>query len=142
MGCLSDQLADDYGVGSFCTEFVSAGAKNYSYKVAVAGDLENIKTVVKVRGLTINSSCSNIVTFERLTSMVRGEFEKTIVPIPAQIVRMPMWKIITRASSKAWRVCLTKRRRVENKTVPYGFVGRLMEDDDYECLSALDNLMT
>lgn len=66
LGDLTDQLADDYGAGSFCTDFVAGGAKNYAYKVAVGGDLEKIKTVIKVRGISINSSCTDTVTFDRL----------------------------------------------------------------------------
>ncbi|KAK3929380.1 Inactive phospholipase C-like protein 1 [Frankliniella fusca] len=88
LGCPSDQLRDDFGPGSVATHFLAAGAKNYAFKVAVGGDLHHIKTIVKVRGISINSSCSNTVTFENLRSMIRGESERTVVNIPAQIARV------------------------------------------------------
>lgn len=59
----------------------------------------------------------------------------------AQITRMPRFRIITRPSHKTWRVCLTKRRRVENKTVPYGFKGQLLDSDDYDCCLAMDEIL-
>lgn len=34
LGCLSDQLEDEYGVGSYATRYVSGGCKNYAYTVA------------------------------------------------------------------------------------------------------------
>ncbi|KAK3915759.1 putative DNA polymerase [Frankliniella fusca] len=140
LGCLSDQLKDDYGPGSVATHFLAAGAKNYGYKVAVGGSLNNIKTIVKIRGISINSSCSDTVNFENLRSMIRGESERTVVNIPAQIARVSKWRIVTRPSSKIWRVCLTKRRRLERLTVPYGFDGQILDDDDYDCLLALGDL--
>lgn len=137
LGQMTNQLEDDYGEGSFCTEFVSAGAKNYAYKVAVGGDLNNIKTVIKVRGISINSSSDNIVTFDSLKRMVFSNDEKiTEVPIPHQIARLPGWRIVTRPSLKTWRVCLNKRRRINKKqTVPFGFKGDLLDDKDYSLIS-------
>lgn len=141
LGDLTDQLCDDYGPGSFCTEFVSGGAKNYAYKVAVGGNLNNIKTVVKVRGISINSSCSDTITFERLKDMVFNNSDITTVQIPSQIVRLRGWRIISRASSKKWQVCLTKRRRVDKTmTTPYGFTAPLLDDSDYDFLDVLDEL--
>jgi hypothetical protein len=141
LGDLTDQLEDDYGPGSFCTEFVSAGAKNYSYKVAVRGDLQNIKTVIKVRGISINNSCSDTVTFDRLKDMVLKDTGKAKINIPAQIVRLPGWRIVTRSSSKQWQVCLNKRRRIDKeKTVPYGYNSTLLDTDDFHLLSALECL--
>jgi hypothetical protein len=141
LGDLTDQLADDFGPGSFCTEFTSAGAKNYAYKIAVAGDLDNIKTVVKVRGISINSSCSDTVTFDNLKDMVLNDTEHRRIHIPSQIVRLPGWHIVTRESSKKWQVCLTKRRRVDKEhTVPYGFTSEIIDEDDYEMLNTLESL--
>lgn len=141
LGDLTDQLADDYGPESFCTEFVSAGPKNYAYKVAVRGDLSNIKTVIKVRGISINSSCSKTVTFGQLKDMVINNSGKTNVHIPSQIVRLPGWKIVTRSSSKQWQVCLNKRRRIDKeRTAPYGYTDDLLDSDDFHLLSALENL--
>jgi len=37
LGDLTDQVEEDYGTGSFITEFAAGGPKNYAYKVAVGG---------------------------------------------------------------------------------------------------------
>ena len=141
LGDLTNQLEDDYGPGSFCTEFVSGGPKNYAYRVAVQGDLQKIKTVIKVRGITINSSCSDTITFERLKEMVLNNVGKTDVNIPSQIARLKGWKIVTRPTSKTWQVCLTKRRRIDTSvTTPYGFTGSLLDNNDHELLDALEEL--
>lgn len=142
LGEMTDQLSEDYGENSFCTEFVSAGAKNYAYRVAVGGDLNQIKTVIKVRGISINSSCADTVTFDNLKDMVLSDEQKQIhVNIPTQIARLPGWRIVSRPSSKKWQVCLNKRRRVDKeKTVPFGFQGTLVDDEDYELISALEFL--
>ncbi|KAJ1523104.1 hypothetical protein ONE63_000997 [Megalurothrips usitatus] len=141
LGDLTDQLADDYGENSFCTEFVSSGAKSYSFRVAVGGDLNNIKTVIKVRGISINSSCTDTVTFDRLKEMVFETQEHTTIQIPTQIARLPGWRIVSRPSSKKWQVCLNKRRCVcDGKTVPFGFTGTLLDDEDYSFLQTLDDL--
>ena len=142
LGQMTDQLSDDFSEGSYCCEFVSAGCKNYAFKVCVAGDPENIKTVIKVRGISINSSCEDTVTFDTLKHMVLSD-EKIItnVGIPTQLARLPGWRIVTRPSSKKWQVCLNKRRRVnKERTEPFGYKGLLFDDEDYELLSVLEDL--
>ncbi|XP_052131334.1 uncharacterized protein LOC127751597 [Frankliniella occidentalis] len=122
LGDLTDQIEEDYGPNSYITEFVAGGPKNYAYKVAVGGDTNNIKVCIKVRGISINKSCDSLVTFERLKSMVMGERDKTTVPIPLQITRLPTWKVVTRPTTKNWQAKNTKRRRVDlANTVPHGF---------------------
>ena len=141
LGDLTDQLADDYGPDSFCTEFVSAGPKNYAYRVAVGGDLKNIKTVIKVRGISINSSCVDTVTFDNLKDMVLNNTPANTIHIPAQIVRLPGWRIVTRPSSKKWQVCLNKRRRIDQeRTVPFGFTSTMLDEDDFDLIDVLDDL--
>ncbi|XP_052122756.1 uncharacterized protein LOC127749285 [Frankliniella occidentalis] len=140
LGCLSDQLEDDHGKGSYGISFVSGGCKNYSYQVCVKGNKDTIKSIVKVRGVSINNSCSQLVTFDKLKEMVRGETESTTIHIPSMIDRKN-WKIITRPGHKTWRVCLNKRKRLENNmTVPYGFSGTLFDAEDYETIDILHGL--
>ncbi|KAJ1518855.1 hypothetical protein ONE63_011531 [Megalurothrips usitatus] len=143
LGDLTDQIQDDYGAGSFCFEFVSGGAKNYSYKIAVGGSLDNVKVVTKVRGISINSSNDDLLTFENLRDMVLSDHPiKRDIPLPSQIARLRGWRIVTRDTTKAWRVCLNKRRRVDKeRTVPYGYVDTEdVADDDEEVLAALAQL--
>ncbi|KAK3925572.1 putative DNA polymerase [Frankliniella fusca] len=141
LGDLTDQIQQDYGENSYITEFIAGGPKNYSFKVAVNGDPNNIQVCIKVRGVSINSSCDDIVTFENLKEMVKGQREKVMVPIPKQIARLPPWRIVTREASKTWQALNRKRRRVDlGNTVPYGFTAWKGDDEDMEMLEMLAQL--
>jgi len=138
LGNLTSQLDDDYGKGSYCSQFVAAGPKNYSYVVHVNGDPNTVKVITKVRGISINSSCSDIVTFDNLKKMVMNEIKSITVNIPSRIERVPGWNVVTRSTSNLWRVCLTKRRRIDDtETVPYGFNGTVLTKDDYDMISLM-----
>lgn len=143
LGDLTDQVEEDYGPGSFIIEMVAAGPKNYAYKVAVGGDVSKIKYCIKVRGVTINQSCDQLLTFENLKAMVTGEQDPITIPIQRQIVRLPSWKIVTRPTSKKWQAINTKRRRVDvERTVPHGYNAFSDQHvDDQEMLEAMDLLM-
>ena len=52
LGNLTDELSE-YGEGSFISEFVRGGPKNYSYKLWSNKD-ETHKTVCKIKGITLN----------------------------------------------------------------------------------------
>jgi hypothetical protein len=142
LGDLTDQVEEDFGKGSFITEFAAGGPKNYGYLVAVGGDLANTKPVIKVRGVTINLSCQDLVTFDNLKRLVMGDEDSMVIPIPRQIARLPKWKIVTRPTSKRWQAVNTKRRRVDaERTVPHGYNAWGDEDEeDQELLEALDVL--
>ncbi|KAK3925255.1 putative DNA polymerase [Frankliniella fusca] len=142
LGDLTDQVEEDYGPGSFITEFVAGGPKNYSYLVAKGGNIDDVKVCIKVRGITINRSCDELVTFNNLKAMVMGENDNIVVPIPRQIARLPGWKIVTRASSKNWQPVNTKRRRVDvANTVPHGYnAWAEADEEDQDLLEAMDLL--
>ncbi|KAK3929177.1 putative DNA polymerase [Frankliniella fusca] len=142
LGDLTDQIEEDYGPGSFITEFVAGGPKNYAYNVPVGGDVHNIKVCIKVRGISINTSCDDLVTFDNLKVMVMGSRDKITVPIPHQIALLPGWKIVTRPSTKNWQAVNTKRRRVDvANTVPQGYNGWTMADEeDQDLLEVLEVL--
>ena len=139
LGDLTDQVADDHGPGSFIIELAAGGPKNYGYVVAVGGDLNNLRTVIKVRGISINMSCKELVTYPNLKALVMGEMNPLNIPIPHQIARLPDWRIVTRSSSKKWQAVNTKRRRVDREhTVPHGYNAWTDEDlEDQEMLEIL-----
>jgi hypothetical protein len=142
LGDLTDQVAEDYGPGSFILEMAAGGPKNYGYIVAVGGDPNNLRGMIKVRGITINMSCKDMVTYPNLKALVLGERGPMTVPIPHQIARLSNWKIVTRSTSKKWQAINNKRRRVDKeRTVPHGFNAWGDEDEeDQELLEALDVL--
>ncbi|KAK3910228.1 DNA polymerase [Frankliniella fusca] len=142
LGDLTDQVEEDYGSGSFITEFVAGGPKNYAYKVAVGGDPTNIKVCIKVRGISINKSCDDLITFDNLKANVMGNTERLTVPIPHQIARLPGWKIVIRSTRKIWQAVNTKRRRVcVEHTVPFGYNAWTMApEEDQDLLEVMDLL--
>ncbi|KAK3922749.1 Ectoine dioxygenase [Frankliniella fusca] len=142
LGDITDQVEEDHGPGSFITEFVAGGPKNYAFKVVVEGDLSNIKVCIKVRGISINASCDELVTFDNLKAIVIGSRDKITVHIPHQIARLPTWQIVTRASHKNWKPVNIKRKRVDvENTVPHGFnAWDMAEEEDQDLLEAMDLL--
>ncbi|KAK3920747.1 putative DNA polymerase [Frankliniella fusca] len=141
LGDLTNQIEEDWGPGSFITEMAAIGPKNYAFKTAVGGDTHNVKVCIKVRGITINKSCENLVTFDNLKEMVWGNKERVHVPIPRKITRIAPWRIVNRDTSKIWRAVNTKRRRVDlANTVPHGYICWKGDDEDEEMLEVLDSL--
>ncbi|XP_052125924.1 uncharacterized protein LOC127749915 [Frankliniella occidentalis] len=142
LGDLTDQVSEQFGPGSFILEMVCAGPKNYSYLVAKGGDPNNVGVVIKVRGININKSCDQLVTFHNLKAMVLGQKDAITVPIPRQIARLPGWRVVTRDTSKKWQAKNSKRRRVgEGDTVPHGYNRWLnAEQEDQALLEALETL--
>ncbi|KAK3925220.1 LOW QUALITY PROTEIN: Putative nuclease [Frankliniella fusca] len=142
LGDLTDQVQEDYGPGSFITEFVAGGPKNYAYKMAVGRDPTNIKVCIKVRGISINKSCDDLITFDNLKAMVMGNTERLTVPIPHQIARLPGLKIVTRSTRKIWQAINIKRRRVcVEHTVPFGYNAWTMApEEDQDLIEVMDLL--
>ncbi|XP_052126756.1 uncharacterized protein LOC127750132 [Frankliniella occidentalis] len=141
LGQLTDEL-EAFGPGSFCYEFCSGGAKQYAMKIACGGDVNNTKVIIKLRGVTVNQSCSDIVTFERFKDMVLHGKDPTLIKIPSQIARVKGWRLVTRPAQKIWRPCLTKRQLDEGRkdTRPYGFQQVDLNEDDEATLLALMDL--
>ncbi|KAK3917051.1 DNA polymerase [Frankliniella fusca] len=141
LGQLSDEL-EAFGPNSFCYEFCSGGAKQYAMKIACGGDVKKTQVILKLRGVTVNQSCSDIVTFERFKDMVLHGKDPTLIDIPAQIARVKGWRIVTRPASKIWRPCLTKRQLTAERkdTRPYGFQDIDLDEDDEATLQALMDL--
>jgi hypothetical protein len=68
LGGMTDELVD-YGVGSYATEFVSGGPKNYALKVY--STTKNAYTYIcKVKGITLNSENVKHINFDTIRSMI------------------------------------------------------------------------
>ena len=124
LGELTDELAE-YGEGSYITEFVSAGPKNYSYKVYSTNDLK-IHQVIKVKGHPLNFTSMKHVNAKNMKRMVKafvlsGQKKEVIVVMP-RIQRMDHHKLVTRLVRKVYRVVYDKRVvKSDYTTVPYGY---------------------
>jgi hypothetical protein len=70
------------------SEVVCAGPKNYTYKTlnTLTGE---IKTVCKVRGITLNFSASKLVNFEKMKDMLlaAAQNETVIIRTPNKMKR-------------------------------------------------------
>ena len=57
LGDMTDELEKPYGVGSYITEFVTGGPKNYAFRVFSAKTNTVAATECKVRGITVGPRC-------------------------------------------------------------------------------------
>jgi hypothetical protein len=62
-------ITDELKPGEYVSEFVSAGPKNYAYKICEHG-IGKVQTVCKVRGITLNYSASRLLNFEVIRDII------------------------------------------------------------------------
>ncbi|XP_074036387.1 uncharacterized protein [Leptinotarsa decemlineata] len=68
IGDTTDELAG-YGPGSHITEFVSAGPKNYSFRLWSTRE-QDFKVVCKVKGICLNYDASQIINFDSIKETI------------------------------------------------------------------------
>ena len=121
LGDFLGEWTDELGPECFIQEFVSGGPKNYAYKMQKPSG--EIKTVCKVRGITLNHKNAQTVNFETLKNMVHSEGPEVVtVTDPSKISRRKDHVIFSREEVKKYRVVYTKRRRIgAYDTEPYGY---------------------
>jgi hypothetical protein len=121
LGDLKDE-ALEFGVNSKITEFVSCGPKCYSFRVAINGDVNNIKTITKVKGFQLNHSSEEKINFNSLLQQVRGEIKESVIIDPKKICRMPDHTVVSRKEMKKQRLVYNKRWIVGDYfTLPFGY---------------------
>jgi hypothetical protein len=119
-------MTDELKSGEYISEFVSAGPKNYAYKICECGS-GNVQTVCKVRGITLNYNASRLVNFDVIKDMIlNGRQNDTVtVHTDKKIKRKKRGAgvaIITEPEEKIYRVCFQKKRRLnDNTSVPFGY---------------------
>jgi G:T-mismatch repair DNA endonuclease (very short patch repair protein) len=120
LGDLTDELAG-YGERCHISKILCGGPKSYGAEVV---DINNVvvKTIMKVRGITLNFRNSEIVNFATLERMILNNSSPVAVNNPRKIVRTKTHDIVSRPQSKIYRTVYTKRRRIVNtfNTLPYG----------------------
>ena len=104
LGDLTDELD-----GHHIVEFVSAGPKNYGYRV------DNGLYFIKVKGFTLNHTVSKEINLEKMCKEVHlwckdGRSTNTVVSYLNRIRRNPLIQtIFNRDETKRYRVVSTKR---------------------------------
>jgi G:T-mismatch repair DNA endonuclease (very short patch repair protein) len=120
LGDLTNELSG-YGHNCYVSKFLCGGPKSYGIEVVNAnGDV--VKTIMKVRGITLNYRNSEIVNFAALERMLLHNGSPRVVHNPRKIVRTKTHEIVSRPESKVYRTVYTKRRRIIDtfNTLPYG----------------------
>ena len=111
LGEFTDELE-----GDSILEFLSAGAKNYAL------NLKSGRTIVKVRGFTLNHTNSQLITFESMKNIIDNK-DHHITTVNQKICRdKRKRKLYNREEEKKYRKVFTKRRVLNNYyTVPFGY---------------------
>lgn len=123
LGDMTDELAKDYGPGSFIVEFCSGGPKTYGY-IAFSTDTNTFIEVCKIKGLTLNLSASKKLNFSSLKAMILSEesISDTVVIKESRIRRTEGRDIITVIEKKDFRITGPKRKRDgDHDTLPHGY---------------------
>lgn len=116
---MTDEL-EEYGPGSYITEFSSAGPKNYSYTV-FSPTTKHYHQTCKVKGFNLNHRVAQSINADVMRQMVQGETDAVTIE-QSQIRRSDTHELVTRREAKVYRICLEKRKFTEAyESVPYGF---------------------
>lgn len=120
LGDLTNEL-ETYGKHSYIDTFVSCGPKSYSYKVVNTDSGDDV-TVVKVKGITLNSCNKEIINFETMCAQIINSQDAPSLSVTSTIfVKENDLSIHSMTRKKDFRVVVNKRRRVGFQTFPYGY---------------------
>ncbi|XP_055341431.1 uncharacterized protein LOC129590302 [Paramacrobiotus metropolitanus] len=114
-------LTDELQPGQFMTQFVSLGPKTYSYKT------NDGKSVVKVKGFTLNGQTSEVITFERMVGVLEKKTDFLVAEYPDSIKRDKKTMTLKQVDlCKRLSFTYDKRRIVDVdwSTLPYGYTSR------------------
>lgn len=119
VGDMTDEL-ESYGAGSYITEFVSGGPKNYAYKVfSTKSQMEEI--VCKVKDISLNYAASQLINFDCIRQMVLTSAEPIYIT-SNNIRRTKEHEVVTRTETKMYKPNSTKRKfNDDHSSVPYGY---------------------
>jgi hypothetical protein len=122
LGDLTCEVEPMGGVGSYITEFCSAGPKNYGYLIKCADG--RTKSICKARGITINAGNQDVVNFNTLKNMVLGERGPVSVTYPHKIVRNKKFEVFSTRRCITYQIPEVKKRWIVPgtfNTLPYGY---------------------
>ena len=104
-------------------DYVSTGAKSYGINVRKSDG--EIVTVTKSKGIPLNFTNSNVITFDTMCRMVDNfvEHEEDVVTVTnRQIRRDKDHVLVTVDVSKSFRTTFTKQKLIDEYcSVPFGY---------------------
>lgn len=117
LGKFLGDFTDEVGGDNWIDEFVSAGPKNYAFK------LNNGETVCKVKGFTLNYKASTILNMEAIKNIVLNDHQQKYGVESNSFLRSKYnWTITTKPMIKIYGFIYDKRVIKEDfYTYPYGF---------------------
>lgn len=122
LGDMTDELEKDYGKNSYIDEFVSAGPKNYAYKVISPTSSAPIY-VCKVKGFSLNHSTSKVINFQKIKDIVLDCNVSTSVRVPQSTIQRKRGNIVTQEGTKMYRLVYEKRVLLDDlSTIPFGYL--------------------
>lgn len=121
LGELTDEC-QSFGSDAYITEFVSTGCKSYAIKIYIPST-NSFEYIVKSKGITINSSSSDVVNFNSLKAMVCDENDVGFRNVSHnRFKRLKTLQILSETQSKKLQFTYTKRICNENyNTFPFGY---------------------
>ncbi|KAJ8020849.1 putative DNA polymerase [Holothuria leucospilota] len=136
LGDMTDELSKAYGEGSYITEFLSGGPKNYSYTVFNPSTGEEFFEC-KVKGITMNFEAKKQINFDVMKTHLEreiseddlsdeysaGQLSEAQTPIRNQPkIRSKGGIVVTKPHTKTYRIVSDKRRvKKDLTTLPFGF---------------------
>lgn len=124
MGDLSDEILDKFGEHCKIIEFTSGGCKNYSYKIKNFQTNEIIE-VTKVKGISLNHNNSQIINFDSIFKCVENAENNERTAEVRIFERDLSGNVNVLKRKKIYRAVINKRQRIENRTYPFGYDGKL-----------------
>lgn len=112
---MTDEI--DKKLGNFIQTFVSAGPKNYCYK------LDTGNTYCCVKGFTLNYIATLVINYDSIKDIVCNDREKKLNVKQLKFIRNTKdWSISTEIIDKNYSFVYDKRILNENLTTnPYGY---------------------
>ena len=126
LGDMTDELIKDYGVNAKIIEFVSTGAKSYSYKIEKEDG--TFHYIVKVKGFSLNHATQEMISMEKMIEFVKdkcdnGTSDKKAVITSNEIRRRKDHQLVTQTVKKTFQVTADKRKLLcgTYETRPFGY---------------------
>jgi hypothetical protein len=117
LGFVTDEIVSEYGHGTYITEFVSGGPKNYGYLMS------NGKDCWKVKGISQNYETCQTMSYETILNIVTNGLRETVKLTSHLITRdKKTCKLTNKDAPKTYRVVFDKAFVDEELVAwPYGY---------------------
>jgi hypothetical protein len=121
LGDMTDELEGEYGPGSYITEFLSGGPKNYGYEV-YSTKKQKIVGVCKIKGFSLNYETSLLLNLNTMKTSILAD-DRVSIPTTSRNIRITKeHAIVTVEQTKVYNCNSTKRKFLEDhSSLPYGY---------------------